>query len=155
MPICIHTICFKEWGRECAMHFRPPMCCVDCLRVSFGWLMSLGRIVRGWLVSFGWIARGQLMSFVWIVCKWLFCLCGIAWKNMMEVGRGGACVPARVALSRAHPSLPPCAQCVCFWYGNAAARTFGRAHRHRPYGVVWGWIACGRLMPFWGLRIGG
>ena len=20
-----------------------------------------------------------------------------------------------------------------FWYGNAAARTFGRAHRHRPY----------------------
>ena len=24
-------------------------------------------------------------------------------------------------------------QCVYFWYGNAAARTFGRAHRHRPY----------------------
>ena len=22
---------------------------------------------------------------------------------------------------------------VPFWYGNAAARTFGRAHRHRPY----------------------
>ena len=20
-----------------------------------------------------------------------------------------------------------------FWYGNAAAQTFGRAHRHRPY----------------------
>ena len=24
-----------------------------------------------------------------------------------------------------------------FWYGNAAVRTFGRAHRHRPYGFVW------------------
>ena len=24
-----------------------------------------------------------------------------------------------------------------FWYGNAATRTFGRAHRHRPYGFVW------------------
>ena len=53
------------------MHFRP-------------------RCVCGWFclrVSFGWIAR-----------KWLFCLCKIAWKNMMEIGRGGACVPARVAL---------------------------------------------------------
>ena len=33
-----------------------------------------------------------------IACKWLFCLCRIVWKNMMEVGRGGACVPARAAL---------------------------------------------------------
>ena len=51
------------------MHFRLPDVCVDCLRVSFGW----------------------------IVRKWLFCLYGIAWKNMMEFGRGGAYVPARVA----------------------------------------------------------
>ena len=49
-------------------------------------------------VSFGWIAHGQLVSFGWIACKWLFGLCGIAWKNMVEMGRGGACVPARVAL---------------------------------------------------------
>ena len=33
-------------------------------------------------------------------------------------------------------------RCVCscihpFAYGNAAVRTFGRAHRHRPYGFVW------------------
>ena len=61
------------------MHFRPRCVWVDCLRVSFGW------IARGWLVSFGLIMR-----------KWLFCLCRIAWKNMMEIGRGGACVPARV-----------------------------------------------------------
>ena len=27
---------------------------------------------------------------------------------------------------------------VCIgWYGNAAVRTFGRAHRRRPYGFVW------------------
>ena len=59
------------------------------------------------------------------------------WKNITEMGRGGACVPARVALSRAHSSFIPHAQCVCFYYGNAAARTFGRAHRHRPYDFVW------------------
>ena len=42
------------------MHFRPRcVCCVDCLRVSFGW---------------------------------------IAWKNITGIGRGGAYVPARVAL---------------------------------------------------------
>ena len=84
----------------------------------------------------------------------------------MEVGRGGACVPARVAPTRAHPSLnsprtmrmflvwkrrcPPASPhkgafiveypmhnaCIG-WYGYAAVRTFGRAHRHRPYGFVW------------------
>ena len=83
------------------------------------------------------IACGRLMSFGWIVRKWLFCLCGIAWKNMMEMGRGGAYVPARVALQgRIRRSIPR-AQCVYFWYGNAAARMFGRARRHRPYGFVW------------------
>ena len=34
-----------------------------------------------------------------------------------------------------------------FWYGNAAARTFGRAHRRRPYGFVWG-LRAGRLVAF-------
>ena len=37
------------------------------------------------------------MPLGWIARKWLFCLCGIVWKNMMEIGRGGACVPARAA----------------------------------------------------------
>ena len=55
--------------------FPPPMCCVDCLRVSFGW---------------------------------------IVWKNMVKIGRGGACVPARVApQGRIHRSFPR-AQCVYF-----------------------------------------
>ena len=57
---------------------------LDGLRVNVEW--RLGRLRVGRSVSFVWIAR-----------KWLFCLCGIAWKNMMEVGRGGAYVPARVA----------------------------------------------------------
>ena len=86
------------------MHFRPRCVNVDCLRVSFGWLMSLGRIVRGCITEFG---------------------------------RGGACVPARVALQGRIYRSNPRAQCVYSWYGNAAARTFGRAHRHRPYGFVW------------------
>ena len=44
----------------------------------------------------------MIILFVWV-----------AWKNMMEFGRGGACVPARVALQgRIHRY--PCTQCVCF-----------------------------------------
>ena len=39
----------------------------------------------------------QLVSLWKIVRKWLFCLGGIVWKNITERGRGGACVPARVA----------------------------------------------------------
>ena len=75
-------------------------------------------------------------------------------RGLMEVGRGGACVPARVALQgRIRRSIPR-AQCVCFRYGNAAARTFGRARRHRPYGFVWAdctwdgdvvWEDCARM----------
>ena len=99
--------------------------------------VSFGQITRGRLVSFGQIARRRLMPLGWIVRKWLFCLCRIVWKNMMEMGRGGACVPARVALQgRIHRPIPR-APCVYFWYGNAAVWTFGRAHRHRPYGFVW------------------
>ena len=40
-----------------------------------------------------------------------------------------------------------------FWYGNAAARTFGRAHRHRPYAF------CLRVLHMnvrpYGFRLGG
>ena len=54
------------------------------LRVNVEW--HLGRLRVEQLVSLGQITR-----------KWLFCLYGIVWKNMMEMGRGGACVPARVA----------------------------------------------------------
>ena len=47
-------------------------------------------------VSLGWIARGRLMLFGWI-----------AWKNITEMGRGGACVPAHVVPSRAHSLFIP------------------------------------------------
>ena len=58
-------------------------------------------------VSFGGLRLEWLISFGWIVRKWLFCLCGIAWKNMMKLGRGHACVPARVApQGRIHRSRP-------------------------------------------------
>ena len=53
------------------MHFRPRCVCVEIV-----YAFRLCGIAR----------------------KWLFYLCGIAWKNMMEIGRGGAYVPARVAL---------------------------------------------------------
>ena len=53
--------------------------------------------------------------------------------GLVEIGRGGACVPARVALQgRIHRSSPAHNTCI-FWYGNAAARPVGRARRRRPY----------------------
>ena len=60
-------------------------------------------------VSFGQIARGAVGA-VWADCVWMVGFVGVdcvqmvilfvwnAWKNMMEMGRGGACVPARAAL---------------------------------------------------------
>ena len=56
---------------------------------------------------------GRLVSFGRIACKWFFCLCRIAWENITERGRGGACVPARVALQgRIHRSSPAHNACV-------------------------------------------
>ena len=91
-----------------------------------------------WAVDVVWgIACGCLMPLGWIARKWLFCLCGMCGKILRSVVGGGAYVPARVApQGRIHRSIPH-AQCVYFWYGNAAARTFGRARRHRPYSFVW------------------
>ena len=87
----------------------------------------------------------------------------------MEAGRGGACVPARVALQGRihqqqmciirnaqtflHMETPPlwvgnvpfadgnvsfAHGDVPFADGNVAARTFGRAHRRRPYHFSYG-----------------
>ena len=63
--------------------------------------------------SGGHTGTAPTVSFGLITRKWLFCLCGIAWKNMMEFGRGGACVPARVALQgRIHHPFPAHNACV-------------------------------------------
>ena len=53
-------------------------------------------------VDYGRIARGWMMSFN-----------GMVQKGMMEFGRGGACVPARVALQgRIHRSFPARNSCI-------------------------------------------
>ena len=108
---------------------------------SFGW------IVCGRLMLFGWIACGCLMSFGWIVRKWLFCLCGIAWKNVMEIGRGGACVPARVALQgRIRRSSP--AHNACIFGMETPLRGRSGGHAGTVPTVSFGWIVCGRLISF-------
>ena len=100
----------------------------------------LERIARGCSPlrsRLGRLRMERLILLGRIVCKWLFCLCGIAWKNITERGRSGAYVPVRVApQGRIRRSLPAYNACI-FWYGNAATRTFGRTRRHRPYGFVW------------------
>ena len=83
--------------------------------------------------TFGRAHRHRPYSFVWADCAWTVgFVWGIVWKNMMEMGRGGACVPTRVApqgcIHRYSRALY-----VYFWYGNATTWTFGRAHRRRPY----------------------
>ena len=96
----------------------------------------IGRIARGWLVSLGWI-----------VCKWLFCLCGIVWKNMMEMGRGGACVPARVALQgRIHRSFPTHNACIFGMETPLPGRSGG--HAGTAPTVSFEQIACGQLVTF-------
>ena len=46
----------------------------------------------------------------------------VAWKNMMEMGRGGACVPARVALQgRIHRSIPAHNACIFFVWKRRCA----------------------------------
>ena len=57
----------------------------------------------------------------------------VVWWRL--VGAVPVCPP--VSPCKGASVVHPRAQCVYFWYGNAATRTFGRAHRHRPYGFVW------------------
>ena len=73
------------------------------------------------------------------------------------VGAVPVCPPVSPYRGASTVKFPVHNACV-FCYGNAAARTFGRAHRHRPYGFVWadytwavgvvGKIAGGRLISF-------
>ena len=69
-------------------------------------------------------------------------------RGLVEIGRGGAYVPARVApQGRIHRSSPCTMHDVqnLFWYENATAQTFGRARRHLPYGFIW--MDCAWLPP--------
>ena len=95
----------------------------------------------------GKIVCRRLMSFGWIACKWLFCLCGIVWKNMMEVDRGGAYVPARVApQGRIHRSSPTHKACIFGMETPLRGRSGG--HTGAAPTVSFGWITRGRLISF-------
>ena len=78
------------------------------------------------------------------------------WKNMMEMGRGGAYVPARVALQwRIHryPAHNACIFCMETplrgrsggHIGTAPTVSLERIAHGRL--MPFGWIACGRLKP--------
>ena len=57
----------------------------------------------------------------------------VVWWGL--VGAVPMCPP--VSPCKGASIVHPRAQCVYFWHGNVAARAFGWAHRHRPYGFVW------------------
>ena len=105
---------------------------------------------------------GRLISFG-VNCAWTeFCLYGIAWKNMMEMGRGGAYVPARVApQGRIHRSSPRTMRDAQnpfpVWkrrYADVRAGTQAPPLRFRLGGlrvgrlISFGWIACECGMAF-------
>ena len=90
------------------MHFRPRCVVWFCLRVSFGWLISLGRIVRGCITEMG---RGRCLcarpcrparahpSFIpaYTMCVFL------AWKRRYaDVRAGTQAPPLRFRLSGLH-----------------------------------------------------
>ena len=84
----------------------------------------------------------------------------------MEMGRGGACVPARVALQgRIHHSSPAHNACILGMETPLRERSGGHTGT-APTHFVWvdyawdGWcrlgrLCVGRLMSFEGLRVGG
>ena len=127
-----HHACFLVWKRRCAdvrAGIQAPPLRILLERIARGCSplrFRLGRLRVGRLISFG------------VNCAWTeFCLYGIAWKNMMEMGRGGAYVPARVA-PRGRTSIihSPRTMCVFLvWkrrYADVRAGT-----QAPPYGFVW------------------
>ena len=73
-----------------------------------------------------------------------FCLYGIAWKNMTEIGRGGAYVPALVALQgRIHRSFP--AHNACIFGMETPLRGRSGGHTGTAPTVSFGWIARGTV----------
>ena len=76
---------------------------------------------------------GRLISFVWDV-----------WKNITEIGRGGAYMPARVALQgRIRRSSPAHDACVFIMETPLCGCSGG--HAGTAPTVSFGWIACGTV----------
>ena len=102
---------------------------------------------RPYAFRLGGLCVERLVSFRQIACKWLFCLCGIVRKCITEIGRGGACVPARVApQGRIHRSSP--AHHACIFGMETPLRGRSGGHTGTAPTVSFGWIACGRLILF-------
>ena len=105
------------------MHFRPRLLCVEVVYVF----------------RLGGLCMGRLMAFGLITCKWLFCLYGIVWKNITEFGRGGACVPARVALQgRIRRSF--LAHDACIFGMETPLRGRSGGHTGTAPTVSFGWV---------------
>ena len=89
--------------------------------------------------SGGHAGAAPTVSFVWIACKWSFCLYGIVWKNITEFGRGGACVPARVALQgRIRRSF--LAHDACIFGMETPLRGRSGGHAGTAPTVSFGWV---------------
>ncbi|SJZ79282.1 hypothetical protein SAMN02745202_01093 [Segatella oulorum] len=126
MPVCIHTICFKEWGRECAMHFRPRCVC------------------------------GLFTRFVWVDYTWMVGFVGVGLRGKILRGLVGAvpmCPPVSPHKGASIVKFPAHHACVFGMETPLRGRLGG--HTGAAPTVSFGQIAHGRLMPFWGLRIGG
>jgi len=63
-------------------------------------------------------------------------------------GRGGACVPARVAPSRAHPSLKSPTHNACIFGMETPLRGRSGGHAGTAPTISFGWITRKRLMSF-------
>ena len=75
-----------------------------------------------------------------------------AWKNMMEMGRGGACVPARVApKGRIHRSFPAHHACIFVMETPLHGRSGG--HTGTAPTVSFGQIVCGWFCLFVGKTV--
>ena len=109
--------------------------------------MSFGRIARGCSplrFRLGGLRMGRLISFGWIVCKWLFCLHGIVWKNMMKwVGAVPVC-PPESPCEGASIVIP--AHHACIFGMETPLRGRSGGHTGTAPTVSFGQIAYGRLV---------
>ena len=95
--------------------------------------VSFGRLrVDDWF-RLGGLRVGRLISFVWDV-----------WKNITEIGRGGAYMPARVALQgRIRRSSP--AHDACIFGMETPLRERSGGHAGTAPTVSFGWIVRGQV----------
>ena len=88
---------------------------------------------------------GLFTRFVWVDCAWVVDVVGgIARECITEFGRGGACVPARVALrGRIHRSMPRHNACIFGMETPLRGRSGGHAGAAPtvPFGqIARGWF---------------